>query len=220
MPWYAVESTAMRTGRDSITYITAPNKQIAGEVLPGSVQVWGPYLSEAAAEKAHPEGASGSVPPVAGAPSIPPPVNANPSNPLGGLADIGNFFHELSEGATWERVGEVLLGGILVYAGIRALTHGSTVAGSGARKAATSPVKKAAKAAVTVAAPEARLATRVAAKRVAPKTTRRVAVHRENVRKYGAKKPYSPPKPRVSTPRVSHTVRESHIYHHKGPKKP
>jgi hypothetical protein len=125
-----------------------------------------------------------------------------------GLNDIGDFFHRLTEGSTWTRVGEVVLGGILLYAGIRALTRGATA--SPTAKPVTSPVRKAAK----VAVPEARLATRVAAKRVAPKTTARVASHRARVAKYGAKKPYSAPSPRPPTTRVSH------IYHHKaGPKK-
>jgi hypothetical protein len=130
-----------------------------------------------------------------------------------GVADVGDFFHRLTEKETWTRVGEVILGGILVYAGVRALTHGSTVAGSTARSSATKPVRKVAKAAVTVAAPEARLATRTVAKKAAPKTTARVAAHRATVRQYGAKTPYKPPPPKQPT------VRISHIHHHKAPAK-
>jgi hypothetical protein len=132
------------------------------------------------------------------------PTVGNPvAGALTGVDAIGDFFHRLSEANTWSRVGEVLLGGILVYAGVKALSSG-TVA-SGAAKAATSPVKKAAK----VAVPEARLASRVTAKKVAPKTTARVASHRTQVATYGQKKPYRPPAPRPTTKRVSH------IYHHK-----
>lgn len=136
------------------------------------------------------------------------PGEANASNPwaqatqgagLAPLADIGNFFHALVQPHTWARVGEVVLGGILIYAGVKALSSGSTV-NRGVRSAGstvTKPVRKAAK----IAVPEARLAGRVAAKRVAPKTTKRVAAHRAQVRKYGAKQPYVP--------------RETHIYHHR-----
>ena len=118
---------------------------------------------------------------------------------LTGIDAIGDFFHRLTEGETWTRVGEVVLGVILLYAGVKALTG----AGS-ATKAASSPVKKAAKAGASIAVPEARLASRVAAKRIAPKTTSRVAAHRTQVAKYGGKSP---------------AVRESHIYHHKAGKK-
>jgi len=141
----------------------------------------------------------------------------NPANLIPGLTDIGDFFHRLTEGSTWTRVGEVALGGILLYAGIRALSSGSTAV-KGVRNAGstiTSPARKATKAAITVAAPEARLAGRVAAKRVAPKTTGRVAAHRAQVRKYGGKTPYRKPEPRQI---VHTTTRVSHIHHHTTPK--
>lgn len=158
------------------------------------------------------------------------PKAVNSSNPLIAAGDalknavpgaaaaesVGSFLTRLTEPQTWTRVGEVALGGILVYAGVRALTQGSSTVGVGARKATTAPVRKATKAAITVAAPEARLASRTVAKKAAPKTTARVAAHRENVRVYGGKKPFkaaAPPKPRQPT------VRVSHIYHHKGPAK-
>lgn len=141
-------------------------------------------------------------------------VNKSAPNPLTGVAAIGDFFHRLTEKQTWVRVAEVGFGVILVYAGVRALAHGSTVAGSGARSSVTKPVKKTVKRVATVAAPEARLATRTVAKKAAPKTTARVSAHRERVAMYGAKKPYKPPPPRKPT------VRVSHIYHHKGPAKP
>lgn len=133
-----------------------------------------------------------------------------------GIADVGDFFHRLTEKSTWTRVGEVALGGILVYAGVRALSHGSATAGVQARKSATKPVRKVASGIATVAAPEARLASRAVAKKAAPKTTARVAAHRETVAKYGAKKPYKAPAPRP--PRV--TYRHSIIEHRKAPAKP
>jgi hypothetical protein len=135
------------------------------------------------------------------------PGGANAGNPvaaavqgsgLAPLVDVGQFFHALTEGKTWTRVAEVAVGGILVYAGVRALTSGSTV-NRGVRNAGstvTKPVRKTAKRAVKIAAPEARFATRVAAKRTAPKTTARIAAHRAQVRRYG--QPYGQPPRRVS----------------------
>lgn len=108
---------------------------------------------------------------------------------LTGLAAVGDFFSRLTQKNTWVRVGEVTVGGILLIAGLRALTSGSPAVGSGARKAAARPVRRAAKGTAKVVVPEVRLATRVTAKRAAPKTTARVAAHRQQVRKYGARRP-------------------------------
>jgi hypothetical protein len=124
------------------------------------------------------------------------PGGANASNPvaaavqgsgLAPLADIGQFFHALTEGKTWTRVAEVAVGGILVYAGVRALAQGSTV-NRGVRNATstiTKPARKTTKAAAKIVVPEVRLASRVTAKRAAPKTTARIAAHRTQVHRYG-----------------------------------
>jgi hypothetical protein len=136
----------------------------------------------------------------------------------GGLSDIGDFFHRITEAQTWTRVGEVVLGGILIYAGVRALSQGNAPvsAVTSAHKQALGATKRVASKAATVAVPEARMAGRTAAKRVAPKATARVAAHRAQVQKYGAKKPYKPPAPKPPTTRITH------VYYHKaaGPKKP
>lgn len=47
--------------------------------------------------------------------------SGNPQNAIPGLEDIGNFFHEISEAATWERVAEFIVGGLLVYIGFKAV---------------------------------------------------------------------------------------------------
>lgn len=49
-------------------------------------------------------------------------------NPLSGLAAIGDFFHRLAEGNTWIRIGEGLLGIILIALGIARMTHAVPVA--------------------------------------------------------------------------------------------
>lgn len=152
-----------------------------------------PYNSYAAAAAAAAQFAKSGrahALPGAGFGSIPPGAGPTLGNPLAGIADIGDFFHRLTEKQTWVRVGEVAVGGILLFAGVKALASGTT-AGSVA-KTATKPVKSATKTAASVAAPEFRLARRVAAKKVAPKTTARVAAHRAQVRQYGAKRPWNP----------------------------
>lgn len=58
------------------------------------------------------------------------------NSPLAGLAAIGAFFSALGQTATWERVGEGLVGVILLYAGVKSLTGIDPV------KTATSVAKK------------------------------------------------------------------------------
>lgn len=80
------------------------------------------------------------------------PKNQGPPNvvpALTPLGSIGDFFHRLTEKETWIRVGEVALGGILIYAGVRALSSGTAV--GQAAKSAAKPVKKVAKATKTTA---------------------------------------------------------------------
>jgi hypothetical protein len=42
---------------------------------------------------------------------------------LTGLPAIGDFFQRLSQASTWERVGEVVLGVILIAVGLAKMTH-------------------------------------------------------------------------------------------------
>jgi hypothetical protein len=191
-PWYVV--TVATSG------LLAGNTVATKPFPPGTTVVSGPYLTQALAQAAL--NASGAK--QSSVSNVAPPSSSSPFTALG---DIGNFFHALTQPATWTRVGEILAGGIILYAGIRALTHTSNSA-SPARKAATKPVKKAAGAVASVAVPEARVAGRVAAKRIAPKTTTRVASHRARVAKYGGRKPYQG------------SVRVSHVYHHSSKAKP
>ena len=105
-------------------------------------------------------------------------------NIVPGVKDIGDLAHRLTEPQTWIRVGEVIAGAVILFVGLKAVTSGTPV--GEATKTAAKPVKAVGK----VVVPEARLGSRIAAKRIAPKTTRRVAAHREQVRKYGGKRPY------------------------------
>lgn len=109
------------------------------------------------------------------------------------IGAIGDFFHRLTEGETWIRVGEVALGAILIYAGVRALSSGTQAAT--ATKTVTTPAKKATRktknVAESVVVPEYKAARRVS-------HARKLAEQRA----------------RPAAPRVSH------IYHHRAPAKP
>jgi hypothetical protein len=187
--WYAVEQDVSRTGRSQIIYVQSDNATNAVAPYPGGILLGGPYSSEAAAEKAHPQGSSGSTADAAGLPA--PTANTTTSNPLGGLAAIGDFFSNLTSEHTWERVAEFIVGGILLYVGIKALATpgGAQVAQQNLKKTAKNVVFGSAQKVAKKAGPEARVVRRVAAKRIAPKTTARVARHREYVKQYGGKKP-------------------------------
>ena len=50
------------------------------------------------------------------------------NGPLSGLAAIGDFFQRLSQGATWVRVGEVVLGLIFLAVGVARITHAVPIA--------------------------------------------------------------------------------------------
>lgn len=58
---------------------------------------------------------------------------------IGGLSDIGDFFHRLTEKETWTRVAEVGIGVILLYVGLKAVTTPS------GQQVAKQTVKKTAK---------------------------------------------------------------------------
>lgn len=51
------------------------------------------------------------------------PAAVSSLSPLTGLAAIGDFFQRLTQASLWERVGEVVLGLILIAVGVAHLTH-------------------------------------------------------------------------------------------------
>lgn len=118
------------------------NKKIA-HVVQDSVKpanaVAGPFADAAKAQtiadsyNGHAPGYKGPGQQVAGG------LNAV-GNPLSGIQNVGDFFHRLTESETWVRVGEVGLGAILLYAGIKALSSGTVAAK--ASKSAVKPVRK------------------------------------------------------------------------------
>lgn len=122
--WYAVKVIQSRTGRTLIEYVQATSTQQAAETFPGSTVLGGGYPTQAAAEAAFPQGSAGTTASSSGNPTV---SNA-PVNPLGGLAGIGDFFGRLTEASTWVRVGEVVLGLVLLAVGIARITHAVPIA--------------------------------------------------------------------------------------------
>jgi hypothetical protein len=112
----------------------------------------------------------------------------------GTLGDIGDFFHRLSEKQTWVRVGEVALGGILLYIGVHATAQGS--AAKSASKSVTRPVKKAAKTTVRLALPQTAPAVRAANARAKVKARSGTTVTRRTT---------GTPRNRVTTTTTRHT---------------
>lgn len=68
-------------------------------------------------------------------------TGAAAADSLSGINAIGDFFQRLTQSATWVRVAEVVVGGLVLYVGLKGLTSGTPVgnavksAKSGAGKA-------------------------------------------------------------------------------------
>ena len=76
----------------------------------------------AAAKKEFPTGKTPTTSPVKGV------ENQAPGGVLTGLAAIGDFFQRLTQGNTWLRIGEGLLGIILIAVGLAHMSHAVPVA--------------------------------------------------------------------------------------------
>jgi hypothetical protein len=142
--WYVVWTGSLTSVKNlthtyHVVQLASPpavDSPYAGQTV---VQVQGPFATKAAAEKAI--GAAGT----SGQGGL--TVNPDPSAPqanqaptLGGLAAIGDFFARLTEAAVWERIGEVVLGLLLIAVGVAKLTHAVPVATKIAKTAGTAAV--------------------------------------------------------------------------------
>jgi hypothetical protein len=97
----------------------------------------GPYATQAQANAAIP-GIQKAEPAPGAAAEAEQSATAAISNPLDYLEDVGDFFHRLTEAATWERVGEIALGVLLLYIGVKALSQGTPVGGAAKKGSSTS----------------------------------------------------------------------------------
>lgn len=88
-------------------------------ILPGS---GGPYPTKAQADAAL-QALNGVI--ATPEPLIPGTKIQVPSipNPLSGIAAVGDFFQRLTQANTWIRIGEVILGIILLGVGIASMTN-------------------------------------------------------------------------------------------------
>lgn len=120
MPYFIVDTSSgipRDPGAQALTVIYAASQ---AAIPANDTYVAGPYGKQTAANAALKSmgGGPGSLPSQihnAQGPGLP--------SPLGGLAAIGDFFGRLSEGSTWIRVGEVVLGLILLAVGVARITH-------------------------------------------------------------------------------------------------
>jgi hypothetical protein len=88
----------------------------------------GPYTWAEAKSVANSPGLTIPVPGMPGSENVTVPTSGvGISNPLGGVAAIGDFFNRLTQPNTWIRVGEVLAGLVLIWIGLNALTKDTAV---------------------------------------------------------------------------------------------
>lgn len=112
--WWAVEVDVPHVG-ETISYIQASSKQLAGETFAGSTVIGGPYSTEAAAEKAYPQGSTvGGTPTVAS--KTGPPTSSDAPISLSWSLVFGSFSGWFVRGV------KVIIGGILMVLAISRLT--------------------------------------------------------------------------------------------------
>jgi len=115
--WWVIPTTYTNSsGQPGASYmiVTGTGTEITAKY--GTVpNVLGPYATKADAQAAANDAVS------SGKIGVQKPYKG-PSNPLKGLAAIGDFFQRLTQGNTWIRAGEVLLGVILLAIGVARVT--------------------------------------------------------------------------------------------------
>jgi hypothetical protein len=103
----------------------------------GGTNLSGPYATKAAAQAAVKAGKVNKGTSVGQNPNPGTTTGINLGNAIPGLTDIANFFDRLGEANTWIRVGEVILGLVLIAAGIAKITHAVPIATDVAKAAGT-----------------------------------------------------------------------------------
>jgi hypothetical protein len=93
----------------------------------------GPFTSQAAAQAYLKVGAQNTGTQIPGV-DITPSGGVTASNPLQGLAAIGDFFSRLTQASTWIRVAKVISGGLLLVIGLVHITGADNKVASIARK--------------------------------------------------------------------------------------
>jgi hypothetical protein len=125
---------------DSLTY---PQYLILNTELHTGIGLHGPFHSLEDADKFARSMGQTPQAPIPGAAAVGDTPQQAASNAAGltGVNAIGSFFNKLGQGNMWRRAGEFVIGGILVYVGMRNMFPEQV-------GAITRPVKTAAKAAV------------------------------------------------------------------------
>jgi hypothetical protein len=93
----------------------------------------GPFTTLAAADAYLKVGAQSTSTPIPGV-DISPSGAVTTSNPLAGLAAIGQFFTSLGEANTWIRVAKVVVGGVMLIVGLVHITGAGGGLADAARK--------------------------------------------------------------------------------------
>jgi len=173
MQWWVLSEASSTNPNGSFVVIHGTALQVKAKYN-GAVS--GPYATRAAAEAA--AHTTGGGFPGANIPGNPAKA-LGISNPLAGVAAIGDFFNRLTQPNTWLRVGEFVAGGLLIYLGLSAAMRGTEA--QTAAQGITKPAKKAAKTGTSLipGVKEAKIA-RSAEKRVARE--RKVTEHAKKIR--------------------------------------
>jgi len=129
--WWVVwtaSASGLKYGQRQFHIISGTPPAAGAQDFGGIVEtVQGPYASRAAAEAAvgSSTGTTGTGPGIANPGNQ---ANQPPANPLTGITAIGDFFSRLTQASTWERIGEVVLGLILIAVGVAHITHAVPIA--------------------------------------------------------------------------------------------
>lgn len=117
--WWVI-NTSPPSGTPTV-YTVMEGTQAQAEAYGGGIA--GPYSQARADQVAASRPQNASAPGPFPGTSISPGGGITTSNPLSGLASVGDFFSRLGQANTWIRVGEVVLGLVLLAVGVARITH-------------------------------------------------------------------------------------------------